>query len=405
MRKWSWLGLVLSSCVLPGVGLVDSFDDTGSGGSGAAGTGGSAGTTAASGSAGKQSTGGTGKQSTGGDTALADAGHGGVDSSQPTAGNFASGSGGEAGGLGLGGGGADNPATYDDGVFTMWPIPGGLTPMVVTMGPDQNLWFTEFEGNIGRMTPDGDVAVFPLPSGRRGDHIISGPDGQLWFTDNSPQGISRITTAGVVSEIPLTDANAIPTSLAAGPDGNVWGACIYDDFIVKITPQGALTKYTPSEAPDTGVNSITADADGALWFGMSYRSKIGRISTDGVSTAFDLTNTNDRARQVALGVDGNVWYANSGSVGKVTSQGEVVDFYLGSGREPSRPTIGADGAMWFWITAPGKLLRVTTAGEITTHDAPYLTDMRSLTAGPNDKLWFADRGSARIGSVDISNLP
>jgi hypothetical protein len=31
--------------------------------------------------------------------------------------------------------------------------------------------------------------------------------------------------------------------------------------------------------------------------------------------------------------------------------------------------------------------------------------MSSLTAGPADKLWFADRGLAQIGRVDISNLP
>ena len=120
-------------------------------------------------------------------------------------------------------------------------------PRGITLGPDGNLWFTEFAspGRIGRITPAGVVTEFPIAAarvlrrppagrdhgragrqpvvhrerrGRIGAHharrrrdrvrraraparpITSGPDGALWFTEpGSPGGIGRITTAGVVT--------------------------------------------------------------------------------------------------------------------------------------------------------------------------------------------------------------
>ena len=67
-------------------------------------------------------------------------------------------------------------------------------PQGITLGPDDNLWFTESNpSKIGRITPSGQITQFPLsdhssaPSG-----ITAGPDGNLWFTESRARKIARI---------------------------------------------------------------------------------------------------------------------------------------------------------------------------------------------------------------------
>jgi streptogramin lyase len=69
---------------------------------------------------------------------------------------------------------------------------GSDGPADVTIGPDGNAWFTDFENSrIGRITPDGVITEFPLPHApvypRR---ITTGADGNIWFTED--QAIGRM---------------------------------------------------------------------------------------------------------------------------------------------------------------------------------------------------------------------
>src|SRR5207248_2461200 len=61
-------------------------------------------------------------------------------------------------------------------------------PNRITAGPgDQHrssLWFTELGTNkIGRITRDGAVTEFSLPTNHEAFGITVGPDGNLWFTE------------------------------------------------------------------------------------------------------------------------------------------------------------------------------------------------------------------------------
>jgi streptogramin lyase len=100
-------------------------------------------------------------------------------------------------------------------------IPG--TPYGIVAGPDGNIWFTEYASGykIGVFSPSSNkvIAQYALPSGHNAGTIIVGPDHNLWFAD--PTGsIGTITTAGVITEYPLT--RAYPVALESAPDGNIW---------------------------------------------------------------------------------------------------------------------------------------------------------------------------------------
>ena len=61
--------------------------------------------------------------------------------------------------------------------------PGRALADGITVGPDGNIWYTEFKTRrIGRITPAGKITRFGEPARGPAD-ITTGPDGALWFTE------------------------------------------------------------------------------------------------------------------------------------------------------------------------------------------------------------------------------
>jgi virginiamycin B lyase len=71
-------------------------------------------------------------------------------------------------------------------------------PFGIVTGPDGNLWFAENQGGqIGRITPQGDIIEIPIPT--RDSFpigITAGPDGALWFTERNGNAIGRSIPRG-----------------------------------------------------------------------------------------------------------------------------------------------------------------------------------------------------------------
>jgi DNA-binding beta-propeller fold protein YncE len=167
--------------------------------------------------------------------------------------------------------------------FPPLPNPAPLNgPRGITVGPDGNLWFTEYYGNrIGRVTPAGVITQFPpLPTPTSlPESITAGPDGNLWFTEASGNKIGRITPAGVITEFPPASSSISlsgPTGITAGPDGNLWFTEASGNKIGQITPTGEITKFDVPTAL-SGPMGITVGPDGNVWFTESNSNKIGRL--------------------------------------------------------------------------------------------------------------------------------
>ena len=108
----------------------------------------------------------------------------------------------------------------------------------MTVGPDNNLWFTEGAGKkIGRITTAGVVTEYG-PLATNPQFITKGPDGNLWFTEStySTAFIGKITTAGAITEYPTTSSTDVPLGIVTGPDGNLWVAEFGARAIAKIVP-------------------------------------------------------------------------------------------------------------------------------------------------------------------------
>jgi streptogramin lyase len=271
---------------------------------------------------------------------------------------------------------------------SLYPVPA--RPLDITVGPDGNLWFTQSDNTINRITTSGVITAYPIPT-EAGD-ITTGPDGNLWYTEgardhpeNGLNQIGRITTSGVATDFPAT----APASITAGPDGNVWFAA-YFDAIGKITPGGVVTEY-PVPA-NTTPSSITAGPDGNLWFTEHDGDKIGRITTSGVVTEFPIPTANPGLGTICAGPDGNLWFTeySPGKIGKITTAGTVLAEYQAPAGATATIIPGPDGNLWFSEYVGPKIASITTGGVITEYAMAGLGRyLGGMTFGPDGNLWFA----------------
>lgn len=99
-----------------------------------------------------------------------------------------------------------------------------------------------------------------------------------------------------------------------------------------------------------------------------------------------------------IGPDGNLWFTEMAPVPRIsrlTPAGALKRFRLpNKARQPGAIIDGPDGALWF-IAAPRGLRvrsaaigRITTTGEISEFPVPGVRTISSLTAGPENSVWF-----------------
>jgi streptogramin lyase len=190
----------------------------------------------------------------------------------------------------------------------------------ITTGPDGNLWIAETIsattamgstaiGQIGRITPAGVLTEFPTtPDYRSGAAgIASGADGNLWFTEYDAARIGRISRTGVFTDFLVS---GVLSAITAGPDGNLWFG--QSNQIGRITPQGVATAFTlPSQTSE--IYGITAGPDGNVWFTEYSTDMIVRITPTGTVTEFPVPTKGARPWGIAAGPDGNIWFTESQS--------------------------------------------------------------------------------------------
>src|SRR5262249_14893496 len=79
--------------------------------------------------------------------------------------------------------------------------------------------------------------------------ISAGPDGNLWFTEPDANQIGRITPAGQITLFNVPTPGSQPTGIAAGPNGNLWfteaaSRHIGEYFLVGTPPAPAVSTTT-----------------------------------------------------------------------------------------------------------------------------------------------------------------
>lgn len=291
-------------------------------------------------------------------------------------------------------------------------------PSEFVAAPDGNVWFAD-EGStlsgaaIGKVAPDGAITRFTAGlGGSRPGKIVVGPDGNLWFTaSRGSPAIGYVTPGGAISAFHLP---ADPWDLVAAPDGNVWFTYGGDNIapaIGRVAMQkgggAVITLFHSGLAADSHPSEIIAAGD-HLWFSARRDAgvSIGRVSTNGVIDQFSTgADPEWGIWDIAAGPTGEVWFTNRGAdaIGRVTPQGQIMEFSDPLLYEPLHITLGPDGNMWFTHQIGVGIGKITPAGEITILSDGFdlQADPQEIVAGPNGRLWFLshNRESPAIGRI------
>ncbi|MDB5041298.1 MAG: hypothetical protein JWN27_2024 [Candidatus Eremiobacteraeota bacterium] len=193
---------------------------------------------------------------------------------------------------------------------------GGFTEGM-TLLADGSIWIADTTGRIVKTSISAPATIFAYPTsaGTYPNSIKLGPDGNLWFTEYFGTSIARITTGGTITEF---DTGGGTTNLAVGPDNNVWFTQRVMNRVGYILP-GAPNTVTTFPIPGGGdPRGIVSGPDGNLWFTEQANKKIGRVSTTGTFTIIDVPNAVSELLSIAVGPDGNLWFTDyGGAIGKI----------------------------------------------------------------------------------------
>lgn len=284
---------------------------------------------------------------------------------------------------------------------------GDAVPYGITTGPDGALWFTD-PGNdvIGRITTQG-VYTLQQPVGTEvSGGITVGPDKNLWFTlQLSGGGIGRITPDGAV-KLFADPGGAYPEGITTGPDGALWFAET-NGTVGRITTKGKVTHFNVSSS-NAELQGIVTGPDGALWItqyvvGSHFSNQVIRLTTKGKSTSYTVGSGPDA---ICVGSDGALWFteADSNAIGRLTTAGKFRQYatkakYL----QPSGIAAGPDGALWFTdFSGQSKIGRITTKGKIKLFDVG-VSEIQgvSITAGPDGAMWFTSSLFPAVGRITV----
>jgi virginiamycin B lyase len=186
-----------------------------------------------------------------------------------------------------------------------------LTPGITT-GPDGNLWFTAVDGlAIGRIATDGAVTEFPIARIQTGaGPITAGPDGNLWFVAGAAVGFS--TVAGAVTVFADFDTDPVLDGIAAGADGALWFTEINGGEVGRITTAGILSQV-PVPTATNSLESMLAGPDGALWFfdDTGSAGNLQRLTTGGTASSLAITSAATAVPAMTVGPDGALWLVSA----------------------------------------------------------------------------------------------
>jgi streptogramin lyase len=296
--------------------------------------------------------------------------------------------------------------------ITEYPVPTAASgPSDMTLGADGNVWFVEAtSANVSKISTAGVVTEFFDYSVNNG--ITSGPDGNLWCTTSgdpfgdprfNPQIFATNTDGVGVNGAGLLNSSSRPLAITAGPDGNLWFTDVNVNNIGKVTLNREITEYP---IPSTNVaTNITSGPDGNLWFTEGAGNKIGKISVAGVVLdEFSIPTAGSAPGGIAVGADGNLWFTENfaPNIGKITPAGVITEYAIPSGNNANRITSGADGNLWFTETSGNQIGEINTAGAVLNEfSIPTAgSEPVGITSGSDGNLWFTEYAGNAIGRLD-----
>jgi virginiamycin B lyase len=240
------------------------------------------------------------------------------------------------------------------------------------------------------------VSFVPKTLGVGYSAIVTGPDANVWFIDEGV-GLVRMVETGAIKEFELSGEFEFKgVSMTVGADKRFYignGST----SIVRVTTSGAATTIPIPSGDTTGFDGMALGPDGNVWF--AEFDHIAKITPAGKITeiAYPVGFSTNQYGGVATGSDGNVWFAESSgnAIGRVVPRsGAIKMFRLPVRCTPAPLVLGKDGNLWFaCLTTTPLLGRITPSGAIKTYPIGAIFNGNETeqfcTRGPDGEPWCA----------------
>jgi len=127
----------------------------------------------------------------------------------------------------------------------------------------------------------------------------------------------------------------------------------------------------------------------------------------GVITEFNVPSGAGLGR-ICTGYDGfdfvNMWFveSNADKVAKIAADGTITEFNLQGGGSPFDINYGFDGVVYVAEAGANLIARFNPVGVIIEFEPPTPNSQPFSIAqagGPGSKIWFTERGAAKIGNM------
>jgi streptogramin lyase len=154
-----------------------------------------------------------------------------------------------------------------------------LDEIVLQGGGGSKLWFLDSRGRIGLIDPTGGgVRMFKVKGGLPStgpSRLTAGFDGATWYTTTT--GLGQISERGG-SRVFIKSLPGPPGALTGGPDGNLWIAARRGPWLFRISPSGAVTRYTLDLPRNALLRDVTRDTPrGDLWLACARPPALLRV--------------------------------------------------------------------------------------------------------------------------------
>jgi streptogramin lyase len=229
------------------------------------------------------------------------------------------------------------------------------------------------------------------------DQFVVDPVGKVWYTEDAVQRVAFTTMDHRQGAVCTGTCSGIQTSapigIAVGPDGKIWYAD-YESVVGTLTT--LLQTATVVKYPTPGFHPfhIISGPGGDLWVTLqatdNIHDAIGRMSTSGVLTTFAVPTTKSGPWGLAVGPDGNVWFAEirAHKVGKLDpNTGTIVEYPVSADFLPA-DIAWAKGSLYLTGSTTGTIGVMDTAGNFTERDSG-LTQADDLGMGPDGNIWIS----------------
>ena len=244
--------------------------------------------------------------------------------------------------------------------------------------------------------------------------ITAGPDGNVWFSDNNGEALVRTEMTGKAKSFALhftENGNTFgfePLSPTVGADGKFYITTDGTDpkngagMIGVLTTGGAFKIHDSPAKDDLGDNGLALGPDGNVWF--AEKAHIAKITPTGTITEFAYpSGLNDNAAAgVVTGPDHKVWFTEYFTL-KIAnidpSTGTITEFDV-SGPGCSGPqglAAGTDGDLYFNCSS-SSIAKITTSGAITVINNPFGNpdQPQDIVTGPNGHIWLNANGNTLV---------